>query len=79
MTGVVDLISFRRSLEVIMARLFKPVPVLAPLALLVFAMAAMPTPAKAIDIQRVVSPGGIEAWLVEDYTVPLIKIGRAHV
>jgi zinc protease len=25
-------------------------------------------------IQRVVSPGGIEAWLVEDYTVPLIAL-----
>jgi zinc protease len=25
-------------------------------------------------IQRVVSPGGIEAWLVEEYTVPLIAV-----
>lgn len=25
-------------------------------------------------IQRVVSPGGVEAWLVEDYTVPLVAL-----
>ncbi len=31
-------------------------------------------PANAVDIQRVVSPGGIEAWLVEDHTVPLIAL-----
>jgi zinc protease len=30
--------------------------------------------AEAIEIQRVVSPGGIEAWLVEDHTVPLIAV-----
>lgn len=28
----------------------------------------------ASRIQRVISPGGIEAWLVEDYTVPLIAL-----
>ncbi|MHB2167030.1 M16 family metallopeptidase [Alsobacter sp. R-9] len=28
----------------------------------------------ASRIQRVVSPGGIEAWLVEDYTVPLMAL-----
>ncbi len=28
----------------------------------------------AARIQRVVSPGGIEAWLVEDYTVPLVAL-----
>ena len=31
-------------------------------------------PAHATDIQRVVSPGGIEAWLVRDPTVPLIAM-----
>ncbi len=30
--------------------------------------------AQAIEIQRVVSPQGIEAWLVEDDTVPLIAL-----
>ena len=33
--------------------------------------------ASAIEIQRVVSPGGIEAWLVEDYTVPLVTVDVA--
>lgn len=31
-------------------------------------------PARAVDIQRVVSPGGIEAWLVRDPTLPLIAL-----
>jgi zinc protease len=31
------------------------------------------TPARAVDIQRVTSPGGIEAWLVEDHTVPVVS------
>ncbi len=36
------------------------------------------TPAlAAVDIQRVVSPGGIEAWLVEDPTAPLISMAFA--
>lgn len=28
----------------------------------------------AIDAQRVVSPGGIEAWLVEDHSIPVIAL-----
>lgn len=32
------------------------------------------TPASAIEIKRVVSPGGIEAWLVEDHKVPIIAL-----
>ncbi len=31
-------------------------------------------PARAIDIQRVVSPGGIEAWLVRDERTPIIAM-----
>ena len=49
--------------------------VLAVLALgLTIVLAA---PAQAIDIQRVVSPGGIMAWLVEEHTVPLIAVDVA--
>jgi zinc protease len=33
-----------------------------------------PPASHASRIQRVVSPGGIEAWLVEDYTVPLVAL-----
>ena len=33
-----------------------------------------PLTAQAIDIQRVVSPRGIEAWLVEDHRVPVISL-----
>jgi zinc protease len=35
------------------------------------------TPAYATNIQRVVSPGGIEAWLVQDATVPIIAMEYA--
>lgn len=31
-------------------------------------------PARAVEIERVVSPGGIEAWLVRDPTLPLIAV-----
>lgn len=36
--------------------------------------AALTSTASAIDIKRVVSPGGIEAWLVQDAKVPLLSI-----
>jgi zinc protease len=37
-----------------------------------------PAPASAaMEIKRVVSPGGIEAWLVEDHSMPLIAINLA--
>jgi zinc protease len=32
------------------------------------------TPADAVNIQRVTSPGGVEAWLVEDHANPLIAM-----
>ncbi|NKB48221.1 MAG: insulinase family protein [Alphaproteobacteria bacterium] len=41
------------------------------LGVLVFAAV---TPARAVEIQRVVSPGGVEAWLVEDRTLPIIAL-----
>lgn len=41
------------------------------ISVLVFAVV---TPARAIEIQRVVSPGGVEAWLVEDHTLPIVGL-----
>ena len=41
-------------------------------ALLVFACAILPARAE-VSIQDVVSPKGVHAWLVEDYTVPIIS------
>jgi zinc protease len=41
-------------------------------ALAIFVTAA--GPCKAVDIQEVVSDGGIKAWLVEEYAVPIIAI-----
>jgi zinc protease len=33
--------------------------------------------AAAVAVQRVVSPGGLEAWLVEEHSVPVIAVGFA--
>jgi zinc protease len=35
---------------------------------------ALPINAHAVDVVRVVSPGGIEAWLVEDHANPLLSM-----
>ena len=37
-------------------------------------LALVARPAHALDIERVVSPGGIEAWLVEEYEVPVVTM-----
>ena len=34
-------------------------------------------PARAAAIQEVTSPGGIKAWLVEDYTIPILTVNLA--
>ncbi len=34
-------------------------------------------PARATTIERVVSPGGIEAWLVEDHSIPVVSLSLA--
>jgi zinc protease len=44
------------------------------LALLAGAVFACSAPAKAMTVERVVSPGGIEAWLVSDHALPLIAL-----
>jgi zinc protease len=38
------------------------------------ALAQTESPSRAASVQKVVSKGGIEAWLVEDYAVPLIAL-----
>jgi zinc protease len=47
------------------------------LALAAAGLVALAAPAHATKIERVVSPGGIEFWLVRDSTVPLIAIDFA--
>ena len=46
-----------------------------PIAALAFAVVylAFAAPASAV-VERVVSPGGIEAWLIEDHSNPLISL-----
>jgi len=41
------------------------------------AIALAPAPASATNIERVVSPGGIEAWLVREPSLPLIAMNFA--
>ena len=45
----------------------------AGLALSLFAV----LPARAVEVQRVISPGGIEAWLVEDHSNPILSLELA--
>ncbi len=45
-----------------------------PFAIALFLILAVALPARAIEVQRVISPGGIEAWLVEDHTNPIISL-----
>src|SRR3546814_18795835 len=49
--------------------------VLALLVLLTLLLGAVQ--ARAVEVQRVVSPGGIEAWLVEAHTTPIIALELA--
>lgn len=47
------------------------------LLIALLALFAMAKPAGAVDVQKVVSPSGIEAWLVEEHTVPIIAMNFA--
>ncbi|HLF58432.1 MAG TPA: pitrilysin family protein [Alphaproteobacteria bacterium] len=47
------------------------------LLLLVAALVAAPAASRAVNVERVVSPGGIEAWLVRDPTIPVISVHLA--
>jgi len=38
------------------------------------ALAGTESPSRAAAVQTIVTPGGIEAWLVEDYAVPLVAL-----
>jgi zinc protease len=49
----------------------------AVLAVAVGVLAAVPVPAGATKITRVVSPSGIEAWLVENHAIPVIALDFA--
>ena len=42
--------------------------------LLVVVEADLVRPAKAVSVQRVVSPQGVEAWLIEDHANPILSV-----
>ncbi|WP_346899872.1 pitrilysin family protein [uncultured Roseibium sp.] len=52
----------------------KSLGVLTAGCLSLFTASLLVLPAQAVEIQKVVSPGGIEAWLVEDHTIPQIAV-----
>lgn len=52
----------------------KPMRVCAKFAAVLLLIYAVAAPARAIEVERVVSPGGIEAWLVRDGSVPITAI-----
>lgn len=45
--------------------------------LLVVLLALVPVPALAVTVEKVVSPGGVEAWLVQDHANPIIAMDVA--
>lgn len=47
------------------------------LVLAIVLSVAATLPARAVEIQQVISPGGIEAWLVEDHSNPIISVNFA--
>jgi zinc protease len=53
------------------------VPAVLPVLVAVLALAPSTYPARATTVERVVSPGGIEAWLVQEPAVPLITVELA--
>jgi zinc protease len=38
------------------------------------ALVSQQTVSRAVPVQQIVSPGGVHAWLVEDYAVPLVSL-----
>ena len=50
---------------------------LAPIALAALALLAGVSAAAAMTIEKIVSPAGIEAWLVREQTVPLVSLNYA--
>jgi zinc protease len=51
--------------------------ILAPIALAALALLMAAPPAAAVTIEKIVSPAGIEAWLVREQTVPLVSLSYA--
>lgn len=60
-----------------MTRLFRARVPAVLVAVLVVVAALAPRPSSAVEVQRVVSPGGIEAWLVQDDMLPILSFAFA--
>ena len=55
----------------------RPLQQLAATILVGFLLLAAALPTRAAEVERVVSPGGIEAWLVQDHSNPIIAMNIA--
>ena len=49
-------------------------PVMFPVFAVILTMTFLTAPAGATEVQRVISPGGIEAWLVEEHSIPILSL-----
>ncbi len=55
----------------------RPFPFLAAAFGAAMTLAVVSPPARAASVQEITSPGGLKAWLVEDYTVPIVAMNIA--
>lgn len=66
-----------RAAAALVRKAVRPNIALALPALALLFTASVSHPAAAMNIQQIKSPGGIEAWLVEEHSVPLISLRYA--
>ena len=54
--------------------IMKPARLMIVAAFAAFALVVPAVPATAVEVVRVISPGGIEAWLVEEHGIPILSL-----
>ena len=54
--------------------IMKPARLMIVAAFAALALVVTAVPATAVEVVRVISPGGIEAWLVEEHGIPILSL-----